>query len=74
MLSYRFWRTDSAATRQIVGRTILLNKQPYTVIGVMPKGFESDPPTDLWLPLQADPAQHQPGPLPGWRRRGSSPA
>ncbi len=61
VLSNRLWRNRLAAGPQIVGRALLLNKQPYTVVGVMPKDFESDPPSDLWLPLQADPASTNQG-------------
>ncbi|HMC58241.1 MAG TPA: ABC transporter permease [Candidatus Solibacter sp.] len=61
VLTERFWRNRLAADRQAVGHTILLNKQPYTVLGVMPKGFESDPAADVWLPLQADPASTNQG-------------
>jgi putative ABC transport system permease protein len=61
ILSDRLWRSRLAADPQIVGRILLLNKQPYTVVGIMPKGFESDPPSDLWLPLQADPASTNQG-------------
>jgi predicted permease len=55
MLSHRLWRNRLGADAQILGRAIVLNKQPYIVVGVMPPRFESDPPADLWLPLQADP-------------------
>jgi putative ABC transport system permease protein len=55
VLSYRTWQGQMNGDRQVVGRNILLNLEPYTVVGVMPKGFESDPPNDVWLPLQADP-------------------
>ena len=34
---------------------MLLNGEPYTVLGVLQKGFQSDPPADVFLPLQADP-------------------
>ena len=61
VLSDRLWRNRLGADPQIVGRTILLNRQPYTVIGVMPRSFESDPPMDLWLDLQADPASTNQG-------------
>ena len=64
VLSDRLWR-NRRGHPQIVGRNILLNNQPYAVVGIMPKGFESNPPMDVWLPLQADPCQHQSGPLPG---------
>src|SRR6185312_16782227 len=39
-----------------VGHTILLNRQPYAVVGVLPKGFQPEPPgIDIWTPLQANP-------------------
>jgi putative ABC transport system permease protein len=40
----------------IVGRAIVLDGEPYTVIGVLRASFRSYPPADLYLPLQADPA------------------
>src|SRR5271157_3331010 len=55
VLSYRLWQGRMGGDRQATGRTILLNQEPYTVAGVMPKGFESNPPIDVWIPLQADP-------------------
>jgi putative ABC transport system permease protein len=55
VLSYRFWRNHMEGRPDAIGRTILLNGQPYTVVGAMQQGFESDPRSDLWLPLQADP-------------------
>ncbi|HUI53928.1 MAG TPA: ABC transporter permease [Bryobacteraceae bacterium] len=61
VLSDRLWRNRLGGDAQIVGRTILLNLQPYTVVGVMPRSFDSDPPMDLWLPLQADPASTNQG-------------
>ncbi len=54
VLSYRFWKGFSHGDPSIVGRTILLNKHPLTVIGIAPEGF---PGTDLflvpdfWVPL-----------------------
>jgi predicted permease len=55
ILTYRIWQSRFGGDPRIVGRAILLNKRPFTVAGVMQKGFESDPPADAWLPLQADP-------------------
>ena len=40
ILSYDLWRTHFAANPAIVGTSIQLNDQAYTVIGVMPKGFD----------------------------------
>ena len=61
VLSDRLWRNRLGGDPQIVGRAILLNNQPYTVIGIMPKSFQSNPPMDVWLPLQADPASTNQG-------------
>ena len=55
VLSYNLWQSRFGGDRAIVGRSIPLNNEPYTVIGILPKGFESDPPADVWMPLQADP-------------------
>ncbi|MGC1361581.1 MAG: ABC transporter permease [Silvibacterium sp.] len=40
ILSDRLWRSRFGAARDIVGRKVTLNMQPYTVVGVMPAGTE----------------------------------
>lgn len=55
MLSYELWKARYGSDPHLVGRTLDLNGEPYTVIGVMPSGFQSDPPADIFIPLQADP-------------------
>jgi predicted permease len=55
IVSYGFWQSHFGGDRQIVGRTIPLNGEPYVVIGIMPRGFHSDAEEDVWTPLQADP-------------------
>jgi predicted permease len=50
-----FWRTRFAADPAIVGRTILLDGRPTTVVGVLPRSFQAESPTDAWIPLQPDP-------------------
>ena len=39
VLSYGLWQTQFAGVRAVLGRTIELDNQPYTVIGVMPRDF-----------------------------------
>ena len=39
----------------IAGRTISLNGDPYVVVGVLGARFRSEPPADVYIPLQADP-------------------
>jgi predicted permease len=40
VLTDRLWRSVFAAGAQVIGRTIDLNEEPYTIVGVMPRGFE----------------------------------
>jgi len=39
VLSYGFWERSLGSDRSIVGRTLTFNRQPFTVVGVMPRGF-----------------------------------
>ena len=40
---------------RLVGAPILIGGEPTTVVGVLPATFKSDPPADIFIPLQADP-------------------
>ncbi len=55
VLTHGLWMRRFGGDRAIAGRPIKLNSEPYVVVGVLPEGFVADPPTDLYLPLQADP-------------------
>lgn len=39
ILSYGLWERLFASDRNILGATILVSDQPFTIVGVMPKGF-----------------------------------
>jgi putative ABC transport system permease protein len=58
ILGNALWRRRFAGDRQIIGRKITLDGNPYTVIGVMPPSFENvlAPAAELWAPLQYNPA------------------
>ena len=40
VLSYRYWTTHTGADPRVLGRTIVLNGQSFTIIGVAPQGFD----------------------------------
>ena len=40
LLGYGLWERKYAASQQIIGHTIALDGQSYTVIGILPKGYE----------------------------------
>ncbi len=51
LLNYKTWQSKFGGNPGIVGQTIFLNRQPTTVIGVMPPRFEwSGSGSDCWLP------------------------
>jgi len=56
VLTYRVWSTLFGGDRGLVGRSILLNGEPYTVIGVLPGASEFDRHySDVWVPLAFPP-------------------
>src|SRR3954447_19042109 len=55
VLNYGFWQRHFAADPQIIGRTIRLNSENCTVIGVMPKGFNfPNSEVAVWAPMRGN--------------------
>ena len=51
VISYALWQSRYGGQPGVVGRDILLSDEKYTVVGVMPKGFQFlDPDIRLWVP------------------------
>jgi putative ABC transport system permease protein len=57
-ISHRLWRQRFDADPAIVGKTITLNAQAFTVAGVMPAGFQFPGDTDVWQRLTWPLDQH----------------
>ncbi len=55
VISNGLWKSRFAGDPAAIGKTILLADEPYTIVGVLGPGFTTDPPSDIWLPLQPDP-------------------
>jgi len=55
VLSDGLWRRRFGADSGVIGKSITLSGQLYTVVGVLPAGFQPDPPAEVWLPMQPDP-------------------
>ncbi len=51
ILSYNLWKEHFGGSRNGIGKGILLDGAPYTVIGVMPAGFASVPAARLWTTI-----------------------
>jgi putative ABC transport system permease protein len=55
ILNYNFWQSRYGKNPAIVGRKVLLNDTPATIVGVMPQGFTFPQKLELWVPLVATP-------------------
>jgi putative ABC transport system permease protein len=51
LLNYGLWQRSFAGARDVIGKSITLDSQPYTVVGVLPRGFEVLQPADVFLPF-----------------------
>ncbi len=55
VISYGLWQRKFGGNPNIVGTTLSLGNEPYTILGVVGKSYLADPEADIWLPFQIDP-------------------
>ncbi len=55
LLSYGMWQRRFSGDPAIVGKSLTLGNEPYTIVGVIGREFASDPDADVWLPFQFEP-------------------
>ena len=61
VLEHGFWQRYWGGDRTIIGQTVKISEDPYTIIGVMPPGFSfPDGDVDLWAPIAIDTANPNP--------------
>jgi putative ABC transport system permease protein len=52
VVSYGFWQSHEGGKPEAIGKTVILNGQPFTIIGVMPQNFQGPQGTpDVWMPI-----------------------
>lgn len=59
VLSYRFWKQAFRGDASVVGRSILIKQQVFSIVGVTPPEFFGEAPgiaPDVWIPLMMQPA------------------
>jgi putative ABC transport system permease protein len=49
VLSYQLWQELYHGNRAVIGRTLRMSNNDYTVIGVMPPEFRNPPGVEMWL-------------------------
>ena len=74
VISDSLWRSQFAAAPDIAGRTITLDSRPYTIVGVMPPGFQFPikfPLAQIWVTLAADARVEKADDVPMTTQRGA---
>jgi len=57
LLSHRLWERRFGSDRALVGRDIVLDDEPYTVVGILPRGGPFDrTAAEIWAPLAFRPS------------------
>jgi predicted permease len=51
ILSHAFWKSRFAASNEVLGKTISLNGETYTLVGVMPAWYRTPGEAEVWIPL-----------------------
>lgn len=59
VLGHGLWQRAFGADPHLIGRTVTLNGRSYTIVGIMPAGFEFPAEAELWVPLAWDAAERQ---------------
>jgi len=57
ILSYGLWERRYAADPKILGRVVKVDGKPFTIVGVMGKGFDFPMSAEAWLPMAFDAKQ-----------------
>src|SRR6266576_6379392 len=54
LISYAFWQNHFAGSAGAIGQSLNLDGKTYTLLGVMPPGFDLPGAAEIWLPLQTN--------------------
>ncbi len=54
LISYAFWQNHFAGSPGAIGQSLNLDGKTYTLLGVMPPGFDLPGAAEIWLPLQTN--------------------
>jgi putative ABC transport system permease protein len=54
IISHKLWQSRYGSDPALIGKAVHLNGKPFTVVGVMPRGFEFPGQTEIWVTLPRD--------------------
>ena len=52
LISYALWQRRFAGSHDALGKTLTLDNNPYTLIGVLPAGFQIVAPSEVFVPFE----------------------
>ncbi|HEX8184790.1 MAG TPA: ABC transporter permease, partial [Blastocatellia bacterium] len=56
VLSHKLWQRRFGGNPGVIGESITLSGAPYTIIGVMPAGFQHPQTVEMWTPIALAPS------------------
>src|SRR5262249_9346047 len=59
VIGHGLWQRAFGAKPNIIGQTLTLNSRSFTVVGIMPPGFEFPREAEIWVPLAWDDNERQ---------------
>ena len=57
LISEGLWKRRFGSDPAVIDKTVTLNGEPTTIVGIMPRGWRYPDLTDVWTPLRADAAK-----------------
>jgi hypothetical protein len=54
VIAYSLWQSHFGSDPSVIGKTIRINRHPYTIVGVAPRGFQGCMPglrSEVWIPV-----------------------
>jgi predicted permease len=73
-ISNKLWRTYLNSDRNVIGRSLMLNGRSFTIVGVMPPGFQfpiTSDTRDVWLTFSREAEKDAPDDTPAITQRGN---
>ncbi|MBZ4416016.1 ABC transporter permease [Myxococcus sp. RHSTA-1-4] len=56
VLSHSLWQRRYGGDPSVLGRSVVLDDEVHTLVGVLPASFQFEPEVEVWKPLALDPA------------------
>jgi putative ABC transport system permease protein len=59
ILSYGLWERRYGSDAKILGKSVKVDGKPFTIVGVMPKGYDYPLSAEAWVPMAFDAKQRE---------------